>query len=314
MVVDKGGIGGQASSSALIRNFLGFPRGVSGSRLAQQAHEQAWILGARFALMQTVTELVPDGEGLVLRLSEGGEVSARVVVLATGATYRRLGVPSLEDLNGAGVFYGGTSSEAPAMAGRDVYVLGGSNSAGQAALHLAYYARRVTLVVRAASLAARMSHYLVRQIGVTPNVEVRLETEVVGGGGDGGWLDHLVLRSRATQVEETVPADGLFLMIGADPLTGWLPEGISRDERGFLLTGADLPGNAWPLTRPPFRLETSMPRVLAVGDVRHGSVKRIGAAVGEGSIAIQLVHRVLALDGLEPWNAEPEASGDPAAV
>ena len=222
MVVDKAGIGGQASSSALIRNFLGFPRGISGSRLAQQAHEQAWVLGARFAFLQTVTELVPDDDGLLLRLSEGGEVSARAVVLATGASYRRLGVASLEDLNGAGVFYGGTSTEAPAMAGRDVYVLGGSNSAGQAALHLAHYARRVTLVLRAPSLAARMSHYLVRQIGATPNVEVRLETEIVGGGGR-GWLDHLVLRSRATQADETVPADGLFLMIGADPLTGWLP-------------------------------------------------------------------------------------------
>ena len=314
LVVDKGGIGGQASSSAQIRNFLGFPRGISGSRLAQQAHEQAWVLGARFAFMQAVTELVRDGDGLLLRLSEGGEVRAHTVVLATGASYRRLDVPSLESLNGAGVFYGGTSSEAPAMAGRDVYVLGGSNSAGQAALHLAHYARRVTLVVRAPSLAARMSHYLVRQIGSTSNIDVELETEIVGGGGDRGWLDHLVLRSRATQVDETVPADGLFLMIGADPLTGWLPAGVSRDERGFLLTGADLPGNAWPLARPPFPLETSMPRVLAVGDVRHGSVKRVGAAVGEGSIAIQLVHRVLALDGLEPWNAEPEASGEAAAV
>ena len=314
MVVDKAGIGGQASSSALIRNFLGFPRGISGSRLAQQAHEQAWVLGARFAFMQTVSELVPDGDGLLLRLSDGGEVSARAVVLATGASYRRLDAPSLESLNGAGVYYGGTSSEAPAMAGRDVYVLGGSNSAGQAALHLAHYARRVTVVLRAESLSARMSHYLVRQIGVTPNVEVKPETEVVDGGGDRGWLDHLVLRNRVTKVDETVPADGLFLMIGADPLTGWLPAGISRDERGFLLTGADLPGNSWPLARPPFRLETSMPRVLAVGDVRHGSVKRVGAAVGEGSIAIQLVHRVLALDGLEPWNAEPETSADVAAV
>ncbi len=314
MVVDKGGIGGQASSSALIRNFLGFPRGISGSRLAQQAHEQAWVLGARFAFMQTVTALVPDHDGLVLRLSEGREVRARAVILATGASYRRLDVPPLEDLIGAGVSYGGTASEAPAMVGRDVYVLGGSNSAGQAALHLAHYARRVTLVVRAPSLAARMSHYLVRQIGATPNVEVELETEIVGGGGNRGWLDHLVLRSRATQVEETVAADGLFILIGADPLTSWLPGTIRRDEYGFLLTGADLPRDAWPLARPPFRLETSMPKVIAVGDVRHGSVKRVGAAVGEGSVAIQLVHRLLALDGLEPWNAVPEASGEQAAV
>ena len=191
------------------------------------------------------------------------------------------------------------------MAGGHVYVLGGANSAGQAALHLAHYARQVTLVVRAASLAAGMSHYLVRQVGATPNVEVRLETEIVGGGGDAGWLDHLVLRSRATGDEERVAADGLFLMIGADPNTGWLPPELGRDAEGFLLTGPDVPRDGWPLARSPFRFETSMPSVMAVGDARYGSVKRVASAVGEGSVAIQLVHRLLALDGLEPWSAEP---------
>ena len=304
LVVDRGGIGGQASSSALIRNYLGFPRGISGSRLAQQAHEQAWILGARFAFMHTVTELRRQDERLVLRLSESGEVSARAVVLATGASYRRLDVPALEALSGAGVFYGGTDPEAPGMAGGDVYVLGGANSAGQAALHLARYARRVTIVVRGASLEAGMSHYLVRQAGATPNVDVRLETEVVGGGGDTGWLDHLVLRSRVTGVEERVRADGLFLMIGADPNTTWLPHEVSRDARGFILTGSDVPRDAWPLARAPFPLETSLPSVMAVGDARFGSVKRVASAVGEGSVAIQVLHRLLALDREAPPAAD----------
>ena len=219
MVVDRGGIGGQASSSASIRNYLGFPRGVAGSTLAQQAWEQAWILGARFVFMESVTELARAGDGLVVRVADFGDVSTRAVILATGAEYRRLGVPALEALSGAGVFYGGTASEAPGQTGSDVFVLGGANSAGQAALHLATFARMVTLVLRGASLENRMSHYLVRQLEATPNVAVRLETEIVGGGGKAGTLDHLVLRDRVTGTEETVPADGLFPMIGADPQT-----------------------------------------------------------------------------------------------
>ena len=305
VVVDKAGIGGQAGSSAQIRNYLGFPRGISGSRLAQQAHEQAWILGARFAFMTTVTELRREGDRLVVRLSEGSEVSARAVLLAPGASYRRLAVPSLEELSGVGVFYGSTAAEAHGMAGSRVFVLGGANSAGQAALHLARYARTVTLVVRAASLGEGMSHYLVRQVGAAPNVEVRLETEIVGGGGDGGWLDHLVLRNRPTGAEERVEADALFLMIGADPNTGWLPAEVARDAGGFVLTGQDVPPSAWPLARPPFPFETSMPSVIAVGDARYGSVKRVASAVGEGSVAIQVLHRLLALH-----DPEAEPAGD----
>ncbi|HEX2273824.1 MAG TPA: FAD-dependent oxidoreductase [Acidimicrobiales bacterium] len=292
LVVDEGGIGGQATSSSLIRNYLGFPRGVSGGRLAQQAYEQAWVFGADFAFMQRVTGLGRDDDGLFLILSEGGRVHARAVVLAMGATYRRLGIPAIEALNGAGVFYGGPASEAPAMAGRDVYVLGGANSAGQAALHLARYARRVTLVVRAPSLRVGMSEYLVQQIEEAPNVEVRLETEIVGGGGDGS-LDHLVLRHRVGQAEELVAADGLFLTIGARPHTEWLPPEVRRDAQGFVLTGTDVGADdGWPLDRRPFPLETSLPGVLAVGDVRHGSVKRVASAVGEGSSAIQILHRI----------------------
>jgi thioredoxin reductase (NADPH) len=252
--------------------------------------------------MQSVTDLRREGDRLVARLSESGLVSARAAVLATGAAYRRLGIPSLEALSGAGVFYGGAGADAHRVAGQDVYVLGGANSAGQAALHLARYARRVTLLVRRPSLEAGMSHYLVRQLAATPNVEARLATQVVGGGGE-GWLTHLVLRSDGG--DETVTADALFLAIGANPHTDWLPPEIARDEQGFLLTGADVPRDgAWPLDRDPFPLETSMPGVLAIGDVRHGSVKRVASAVGAGSIAIRVLHRLLDTDGSVPPVAE----------
>ncbi|MCZ7588966.1 MAG: FAD-dependent oxidoreductase [Gaiella sp.] len=290
LVVDTRGIGGQARSSSLIRNYLGFPRGVSGSLLARHAHEQAWVFGARFVFLQDVTGLRGAEDRLVATLSDDAVVTARAVVLATGATYHRLGIPSLEALSGAGVYYGGAGSEAPRMAGQEVYVVGGANSAGQAALHLARYARRVTLVVRG---APGMSHYLTRQLAATPNVELRLGTEIVGGGGD-GWLSQLVLRDRASGAEKTVAADGLYLSIGARPHTEWLPAEIARDERGFVLTGSDIPRDrSWPLAREPFPLETSMPGVLAIGDVRHGSVKRVASAVGAGSIAIRIVHRLL---------------------
>jgi thioredoxin reductase (NADPH) len=291
LVVDEVGIGGQANSSSLIRNYLGFPRGVSGTALAERAYDQAWVFGANFAVMLTAGGLERAGDRLVVALRDAGRVRARAVILATGANYRRLGVPALEALNGAGVFYGGSASEAHAMIGKEAYVVGGANSAGQAALHLARFARRVTLVVRAQSLGAGMSHYLVREVEAAPNIEVRLGTSVVSGGGD-GRLEYLVLREGASGEHETKPADGLFVLIGARPHTDWLPPEIARDRRGFLLTGADVPEDgAWPLERRPFLLETSMPGVFAAGDVRSGAVKRVASAVGEGSIAIQLVHR-----------------------
>jgi thioredoxin reductase (NADPH) len=300
LVVDEGGLGGQATSSSLIRNYLGFPRGVSGGRLAEQAYEQAWVFGANFAFMQCAVGIQRDATGIRVMLAQHGPVSARAVILATGATYRRLGVPELEELNGAGVFYGGPASEAQGLKGLEVYVVGGANSAAQAALHLARYASRVTLVARAESLAAGMSHYLVRQVETAANVDIRLGSEVVGGGGDGSWLDRLVLRS-ADGSEETVSAQGLFLMIGAHPRTDWLPSDIARDSRGFVLTGPDLGEDCgWPLERNPLLLETSMPGVLAAGDVRHGAVKRVASAVGEGSIAIQLVHQLAAMESLDP--------------
>ena len=300
LVIDEGGIGGQATFSSLIRNYLGFPRGIGGRRLAEHAYEQAWVLGAKFAFMQRATDIRRDGDGLVVTLADMGEVGARSVVLATGARYRTLGITALEELNGAGVYYGGPASEAPAMAGRDAYIVGGANSAGQAAVHLADYARRVTLVVRAPSLDAGMSHYLVRRVEALPNVEVRLGTEVVDGGG-AGWLEHIVLRRRSGGADERVRADGLFLMIGAEPNADWLPPELARDDRGFIRTGADVPDDApWPRERSRFPLETSLPGVFAVGDVRHGSVNRVASAVGEGSIAVRLIHRLFDADGLHP--------------
>jgi thioredoxin reductase (NADPH) len=305
LVVDEGGIGGQARSSSRIRNYLGFPRGVSGSRLAEQAYEQASVFGASFVFMHRATELRQAGARLAVSLADGRHVDATVVILATGATYRRLDVPALEALSGAGVFYGGPAAEAHALSNKEVFVAGGGNSAGQAALHLARYARRVTLVVRGASLEAGMSHYLVREIEATASIEVRAQTTVVGGGGE-GRLEELELREGATGAPETVVADALFVLIGAHPHTDWLPAGIARDREGFLHTGDDVPnGVGWPLERRPMALETSMPRVLAAGDVRHGSVKRVASAVGEGSVAVQLVHALLAQ---EPMITAPRPS------
>jgi len=294
VVVDAAGIGGQARSSSLIRNYLGFARGVSGSRLAEQAYDQAAALGANFVFMHEATALRRSGIDFALELADGRTIHARVVILATGASYRRLDIPGLDELIGAGVFYGGPVSEAPTLAGREVFVVGGGNSAGQAALHLARYARHVTILIRSRSLAAAMSYYLVQAVAAAPNVAVRTTTEVVGGGG-GAHLERLVLRDTATGAVDTVAADALFVLIGARPLTEWLPNELARDRTGFLLTGADIAGG-WPLPRPPFPMETSVPRILAAGDVRSGSVKRVAAAVGEGATAVQAVHRVLAED------------------
>jgi thioredoxin reductase (NADPH) len=300
LVVDKGGVGGQATSSSLIRNYLGFPRGISGRQLAQSAYNQAWVFGAGFVFMQSVTALARDTDRFVVTLRDSGPVRCSAVILAMGARYRRLDVPSLEALVGAGVFYGGPTSEASAFTGRDVFIVGGANSAGQAALHLARYARSVTLVVRAGSLRAGMSEYLVRQIEATGNIAARLGCQVVGGGGN-GRLEHLVLRDIRAQTDASVEANALFMLIGAEPNTDWLSPEIERDERGFIFTGAEVSQRgASPLERNRFLLETSLPGVFAVGDVRHGGVKRVASAVGEGSIAVQFLHRLFAAEHRQP--------------
>lgn len=291
-------VGGQAGTSSLIRNYLGFPQGIGGAELARRAAEQAWLFGGTFVFMYHATSLRRDSEGLAVGFSCGRELRARAVIVATGASYRRLDVPSLDPLHGAGVFYGAAVAEARAMQGEEVYVVGAGNSAGQAAMHLSKYASRVTLLIRGGSLAASMSRYLIDEIEAARNIEVRNNTRVVDGSG-AGRLERLVLEDSLTSDTETVPAAGLFILIGAKPHTGWLPEEIERDEAGFIFTGRDLPSygrarHGWHLGRLPLQLETSMPGVFAVGDVRHGSVKRVASAVGEGSIAIHGVHEYLA--------------------
>ncbi|HSK85569.1 MAG TPA: FAD-dependent oxidoreductase, partial [Rubrobacter sp.] len=297
VVVERETFGGQAGTSSLIRNYLGFSRGVSGSELAWQAYQQAWLFGASFRLARHTIALHHGPEQLVVSLSDGTEVAGRAAIIATGASYRRLGVPSLEALQGAGVFYGAAVAQAQGMKGQEVYVVGGGNSAGQAARHLSKHARRVTLLVLGESLAAHMSQYLIEEIEATENIKVRLNAQVIDGGGQ-GRLEHLVLKDRTSGLTETVPAAALFVLIGARPHTGWLPEEVMRDERGYIITGSDLlrdgsPPAGWPLKRPPMLLETSVPGVFAAGDVRCGSVKRVASAVGEGSIAIQMVHKYL---------------------
>ena len=296
-VVERETFGGQAGTSSLIRNYLGFSRGISGSELAWQAYQQAWLFGASFRISRQATGLRRDGDEVVLALSDGTEVAGRAAILATGVSYRRLGVPSLEDLVGKGVFYGAAASEAQAMEGQEVYVVGGANSAGQAAMHLSRYASRVTMLVRGGSLASSMSDYLIQEIDAAQNIDVRYHTQVVDGGGE-GRLEHLVLEDSTSDLTETVPASALFVLIGAEPRTGWLPGEIQRDKRGFVLTGQDLlrdgrSPEGWPLARPPLHIETSIPGVFAAGDVRYGSVKRVASAVGEGAIAIQAVHEHL---------------------
>jgi thioredoxin reductase len=296
VVVEREAIGGQAGTSSMIRNYPGFSQGVSGSLLTREAWQQAWLFGTMFVFMRQVEGLSRADGHYRLRLSDGGALTARTVIVATGATYRRLGVPSLEALRGQGVFYGAGVSEAPAMHGGNVFVIGGGNSAGQAAMHLAKWAAQVTVLVRGQSLAHSMSDYLIREIDAAPNVAVMHHVQVVDGTGT-DYLKSVVLQDNASGTRRDVPADALFVLIGSRPQAEWLGETVARDPWGFILTGPDLsgdPGSRWHLDRSPMPLETTMPGVLAVGDVRHGSVKRVASAVGEGAGAIPQVHRYLA--------------------
>jgi thioredoxin reductase (NADPH) len=294
LVVEREAVGGQAGSTSLIRNYLGFPRGVGGAELAQRAYQQAWVFGTRLLLTREVSALHDEGDGYRLELSGGSAPRARAVVLATGVSYRRLPIPGLDELVGAGVFYGTAVSEAPGLAGLRVFVVGGGNSAGQAAMHVARWAERVTLVVRGESLEAGMSRYLIDEIAAAANVEARLGTEVVGVEAGAGRLERIRLRDNLSDEISEEPAGALFILIGARPRTDWLPAGVARDERGYVLTGAS-PGE-WPTgfgERPALPYESSLPGVFAVGDTRAGSIKRVASAVGEGSVVISQVHEWL---------------------
>jgi thioredoxin reductase (NADPH) len=309
--VERGAIGGQAGSTSLIRNYLGFPRGVSGSELAQRAYQQAWVLGARMLLMSEVTGLEPAGGRYRIALSDGSAASAPAVVLATGVSYRLIGIPEIDELVGRGVFYGAAVSEARALAGRRVCVVGGGNSAGQAAVHLARSACTVTLAVRGPSLDAGMSRYLHHEIEAADNIDVRLNTEVVAGGGS-GWLERVTLRDGRSGASEETDAAALFILIGARPHTDWLAGTVARDPGGYVLTGFQLSGDVdggapWPLDRAPHPFESSLPGVFAVGDVRSGAVKRVASAAGQGSVVISQVHEYLAARAREPHAARSAA-------
>ncbi len=296
MVLEREVPGGQAGTSSLIRNYLGFRHGVSGEELAGRATEQAWLFGADIVMALGGTKLELRGDDRIVHTSDGSAVAARAVVLAMGVTWRRLDIPSLEALLGAGVFYGAAGAEAQAMSGRDVVVVGGGNSAGQAAVHLARYARSVTMLIRGAGLAATMSKYLITEITSNPAISVRVRTEIVDGGGSGS-LETLTVVDHTSGRATTIPATALFVLIGAQPHTDWLAGTVARDPQGYLLTGelaaADA-APAWPLERSPMLLETNVPGVFAAGDVRSRSVKRVAAAVGEGATAVRLIHAYLA--------------------
>jgi thioredoxin reductase (NADPH) len=276
LVVERDTIGGQAGSSTRIRNYLGFSRGLSGAELAQRAYQQAWVFGARFLLTREVVDIEVGDELHTVSISGAPDVSARSVVLAMGVSYRRLDVPALAALEGMGVYYGSSPSEARQFTGKSVYVVGGANSAGQAAVHLSRFAGSVTLLCRSA-LEKSMSRYLIDEIDGKPNIHVLDGAEIVDASGE-DRLESLTLR-RPDGVE-TVPADAVFILIGAEPRTEWLPKEVERDERGFVTTKDDY--------------STNVQGIFAIGDVRSGSVKRVASAVGEGSVVIQHVHDFLA--------------------
>ncbi|HEY8479074.1 MAG TPA: FAD-dependent oxidoreductase [Spirillospora sp.] len=295
VVVERHALGGQAGQSSRIENYLGFPDGVSGLQLTDRARRQAVRFGAELLQAGEVTALEARGNARVARLADGSEISAHAVILATGVSYRRLEAEGVEDFVGRGVFYGSALTEAPACENEEVAIVGGANSAGQAAVHLSRYAKKVHLVVRASTLSTSMSHYLIKEIEATPNIEVHTGKTVCAAEG-GDRLERLTFASAAGR--KTVDAHWLFVFIGAEPRTEWLDGFVERDARGFVPTGPDLVAGGrrpagWPLSRQPYHLETSVPGVFAAGDVRSASMKRVASAVGDGAMAVALVHRYL---------------------
>ncbi|EWT03397.1 pyridine nucleotide-disulfide oxidoreductase [Intrasporangium oryzae NRRL B-24470] len=305
LCVEERALGGQAATSSLIRNYLGFSRGLSGAELAQRGFQQAWVFGASFLLTRRVASISPVQDGFAVAVEGAGEVHARAVVLAMGVAYRRLGIPDLEALSGSGVYYGASVSEAHGLKGARAVIVGGGNSAGQAALHLKRYAAHVTIVIRTPDLSSTMSRYLIDEIESSDEITVVPNAEVVGGTGE-GWLREITLADRDMGTEHSLAADALFVMIGAEPHTQWLPGEVLRDQRGFLVTGAEVTAAAdWEQDRPPAPHETSLPGVFAVGDVRSGSVKRVASAVGEGSVVVSEVHEFLSLQPTRAAGSEP---------
>ncbi|MFD3595554.1 NAD(P)/FAD-dependent oxidoreductase [Nocardia sp. NPDC058640] len=297
VLLERWAIGGQAGLSSSIQNYLGFPDGISGSDLTDRARKQACKFGAELVISLQADHLRPTDHGFAVHCTDDITVHARSVIIATGATFRTLDIPSVDKFNGRGVFYFSALTEAPLCAGSDVYIVGGANSAGQAAVYFASCARKVIMLVRADSLAVEMSTYLIKQIEGIPAIEVRTDVEVVDASG-GTHLEHLTLRDRTTGAVEEVPANWLFAFIGAEPATDWLDPSFARDSHGYLLTGPDITTvegshSPWPLKRPPLHLETTVPGVFAAGDVRAFNGHRVAAAVGEGSMAVMLVHKFL---------------------
>jgi thioredoxin reductase (NADPH) len=279
-LVERTAVGGQAGTSSMIRNYLGFPRGISGAELARRSFEQAIQFGTEMIYGGDVAGLRVEDGVRVVELADGREIPARSVIVATGVSYRHLDAPSLDRFTGTSVHYGSALAEVPHVVGREAVIVGGGNSAGQAALHLARSAHRVTMLVRSDSLGSSMSDYLIRELSATPNIDVCHGVEVAGGGGD-RLLDHVVVRDRASGATSELAAAALFVLIGAEPRTDWLPADLERDEWGYVLADSSF--------------ETSIPGVFAVGDVREGSVKRVASAAGEGAMAVQQVHRYLAM-------------------
>ncbi len=297
VMVEREAPGGQAGLSSRIENYLGFPSGLSGGDLARRAVTQARRFGVEIVSPQEATGIRADGSYRYVQLSDGTEISCHSLLLAMGVQWRKLDIPGMDRLQGAGVYYGAASTEALSCRDEEVYVVGGANSAGQAAMHFAQYARRVVMLVRGPSLAATMSQYLIDQIGETENIQVEFRSRVVAVNGE-DRLRSISIACDTTGETHEIPAVALFIFIGAEPRTAWLNGVIERDSRGFIVTGPDLlhdgkPPKGWMLERGPGLLETNVPGVFAVGDVRHGSIKRVASGVGEGSVAIQFVHQYL---------------------